>query len=419
MERSKKNQESMNIRERLQVSRRDFMKIAGVYGVTSTVLAAAGMVGVITAPSLAQAANSVYEKRFKSPAKYTLKFGGADKDARRLLMNRIGFLDFVRDIEERTDGAMRIEYIGANQICTEMNAVSKTQQGIIDIFGCATQNASASAPYYNVLDFAYMFPSRASIYHFLFDPRSNRLLREPLRKHHKIHFLFSGVEMRNLFMGEKFRNKPLVTSIDQLQGTKNRSTGTQLGIITMKLLGLNPVPVAWEETYDALRQGLVDGQECIANAVPMAGMTPVTSQMVGLEFFPGTMHTAMSATVFDKLDAEMQEAVMESAYFTQAYIQGCNEATMCNFTGATEPPIKGSEFEKHGVRVSMFSAEEKKKCEEMSAPNFVPGPWESWRERLNKWASDIDVYTEIHKIAREIPADMPADNVEPRRWWRS
>lgn len=247
MERSKKNQESMNIRERLQVSRRDFMKIAGVYGVTSTVLAAAGMVGVITAPSLAQAANSVYEKRFKSPAKYTLKFGGADKDARRLLMNRIGFLDFVRDIEERTDGAMRIEYIGANQICTEMNAVSKTQQGIIDIFGCATQNASASAPYYNVLDFAYMFPSRASIYHFLFDPRSNRLLREPLRKHHKIHFLFSGVEMRNLFMGEKFRNKPLVTSIDQLQGTKNRSTGTQLGIITMKLLGLNPVPVAWEK----------------------------------------------------------------------------------------------------------------------------------------------------------------------------
>ena len=92
---------------------------------------------------------------------------------------------------------------------------------------------------------------------------------------------------------------------------------------------------------------------------------------------------------------------------------------MCNFTGATEPPIKGSEFEKHGVRVSMFSAEEKKKCEEMSAPNFVPGPWESWRERLNKWAGDIDVYTEIHKIAREIPADMPADNVEPRRWWRS
>ncbi|MDL2271836.1 TRAP transporter substrate-binding protein [Desulfovibrio sp. OttesenSCG-928-I05] len=419
MSQKKIDPDMMPVQERMAVSRRDFMKIAGVFGVTSTVMAAAGMAGIITAPSLAKAANSVYEKRFKHPAKYSLKFGGADKDARRLLVNRIGFLDFVRDLEERTDGAMRIEYIGANQICTEMNAVSKAQQGIIDIYGCATQNAAASAPYYNVLDFAYMFPSRASIYHFLFDPRSNALLREPLRKTHKVHFLFTGVEMRNLFMGEKFRDKPLITSIEQLAGTKNRSTGTQLGIIAMKLLGLNPVPVAWEETYDALKQGLVDGQETIANAIPMASMTPVTSQMVGLEFFPGTMHTAMNATVFDKLDAEMQEQMMESAYYTQSYIQGLNEATMANLTGATAPPVKGTEFDKHGVRVSIFSPEEKKKCEEMSAPNFVPEPWEQWRERLNKWAGGIDVYTEIHKIAREIPADMLADNVEPRRWWRS
>ena len=410
--------EKQNIRQRLQVSRRDFLKISSMLGVTSTVLAAAGMAGVITAPRLAQAANSVYEKRYKTPAKYTLKFGGADKDPRGLLMNRIGFLDFCRDLEERSDGAMRIEYIGANQISTEVNGVSKCQQGIIDIFGSATQNASGAAPYYNVLDFAYMFPSRASIYYFLYDPRSNKLLREPLRQRHGIHFLFSGVEMRNLFMGLKFKDKPLITSIEQLQGTKNRSTGTQLGIITMKLLGLNPVPVAWEETYDALRQGLIDGQESIANAIPMANMVSVTSQMVGLEFFPGTMHTAMSAKVFDKLDPAMQDMVMESAYYTQSYIQGLNESTMANFTGATMPPVAGTEFDKGGVRVSFFSPEEEKKCEEMASPKTNPEPWAVWRERLNKMAGGIDVYTEIYNIAHEIPADMRADTVEPRRWWK-
>lgn len=416
---SKPDIESQDLRQRMQVSRRDFMKISSMFGVTSTVMAAAAMTGIITAPSLAKAANSVYEKRYKTPAKYNLKFGGADKDARMLLMNRIGFLDFVRDIEERSDGAMRIEYIGNNQISTEGNGVSKCQQGIIDIFGSATQNAAGAAPYYNVLDFAYMFPSRASIYHFLFSPKSNKLLREPLRKRHGIQFLFTGVEMRNLFMGLKFKDAPLITTLDQLQGTKNRSTGTQLGTITMKLLGLNPVPVAWEETYDALRQGLIDGQETIANAVPMANMTAVTSQMVGLEFFPGTMHTAMSAKVFDKLDSGMQEMVMESAYYTQSYIQGTSEATMVNFTGTTMPPAKGTEFEKGGVRVSMFSAEEKKKCEEMSAPKYNPKPWESWRERLNKMAGGIDVYTEIWNVAHEIPADMRADTVEPRRWWKA
>lgn len=412
------NLENLDIRRRMHVSRRDFLKISSMFGVTSTLMAAAALSGAVTAPRLAKAANSVYEKRYTTPARYTLKFGGADKDARMLLMNRIGFLDFCRDLEERSDGAIRIEYIGANQISTEANGVSKCQQGIIDMFGSATQNAAGAAPYYNVLDFAYMFPSRASIYHFLYDPRSNKLFREPLRRLHGLQFLFTGVEMRNLFMGAKFRDRPLITSIDQLQGTKNRSTGTQLGIITMKLLGLNPVPVAWEETYDALRQGLIDGQESIANAIPMANMVSVTTQMVGLEFFPGTMHTAMSAKVFDKLDAAAQDMVMESAYYTQSFIQGLNEATMANFTGATMPPVSGTEFDKGQVRVSLFSAEEKKKCEDMASPKTNPEPWAAWRERLNQMAGGVDVYTEIHNIAHEIPADMRADTVEPRRWWK-
>ena len=90
---STKDVESLDIRQRLYVSRRDFLRISSMFGVTSTLMAAAGMAGIITAPGLAKAANSVYEKRFKTPAKYNLKFGGADKDARMLLMNRIGFLD--------------------------------------------------------------------------------------------------------------------------------------------------------------------------------------------------------------------------------------------------------------------------------------------------------------------------------------
>ena len=54
-----KDVESQDIRQRMQVSRRDFMKISSMFGVTSTVLAAAAMAGVITAPRLAKAANSV------------------------------------------------------------------------------------------------------------------------------------------------------------------------------------------------------------------------------------------------------------------------------------------------------------------------------------------------------------------------
>jgi hypothetical protein len=44
---------------------------------------------------------------------------------------------------------------------------------------------------------------------------------------------------------------------------------------------------------------------------------------------------------------------------------------------------------------------------------------ERWRERLNDWSGGHDTYKEIYDIAREIPKDMPAENVEPRRWWKA
>ncbi len=60
-----------------------------------------------------------------------------------------------------------------------------------------------------------------------------------------------------------------------------------------------------------------------------------------------------------------------------------------------------------------------KRRRKMCAPEHVPEPWEQWRERINGWAGGIDTYTEVHRIAREIPADMLVENVEPRRWWRA
>ncbi len=52
-----------------------------------------------------------------------------------------------------------------------------------------------------------------------------------------------------------------MTSVEQLAGNRNRFTGTQLGKIAMELMQLTPIPVAWEETLDGLKQGLLDGAE--------------------------------------------------------------------------------------------------------------------------------------------------------------
>jgi TRAP-type C4-dicarboxylate transport system substrate-binding protein len=402
-----------------RVSRRDFFRVAGSYGLTSTALAASILGAGYTLPQLATAAESEMNRRYAKPAKYNLKFGGAGLNERSLLIERAGSLDFIQDIEARSGGEIRIEFIGDNQICGQLNCIKKTQQGIVDLFTSSTQNAAGGAPYLNVLDYAYMFPSRASIYSFLYHKDSDKILRDPLEKQHGVKFLFSHAELRGLQMGLGWDKKPLITSIDTLRGTKNRVTGTQLGRIAMQLLDLNPVPIAWSETLDGLKQGLIDGAETWTGAVAYANMSPVVSQSVDLRLFCGTEATMINSKVFDGLSGELQDAVMESAYFTQAKIQCANEAALVNTTGATDPQLNGTIFKKHGVRMALLSDAEREKAAQICAPEHNPEPWVKWRERINKWSGGQDTYTAIHKIAREIPVDTLAENVTPQRWWKS
>lgn len=410
----------MKIQDKLKgISRRDLFRLAGQYGMSSTLLAAGTFGGAMSLGNLAKAAESTYEKRFAKEAKFTFKFGASGFNARNLLIERAGCLEFARDLESRSDGEIRVEFIGDNQICGQTSCVEKTQQGIVDIYAASTQNSAGGAPYLNVLDYAYMFPSRAAQYYFLYSPESQKLLREPYEKRHGLKFLFSHCELRGIQMGLAWEDRPTVTKLEELFGSKNRVTGTQLGRIAMEALNLNPVPVAWEETLDGLKQGLIDGAETWASAVAYANMSPVVSQSVDLKFFCGTEHTAMSAKAFDSLGGELQDVVMESAYLAQVHVQAANEAALVNTVGAANPQGPNTIFAQNNVRVATLADDQIKMAEEMCSPEFQPQLWEQWRERLNGWSGGQDTYQEIYDIARQIPKDTLAENVEPRRWWKA
>ncbi|MBT0958947.1 TRAP transporter substrate-binding protein [Alphaproteobacteria bacterium KMM 3653] len=401
------------------ISRRDLFRVAGRYGMSSTLLAAGGFGGAMSLANLASAAESTYERRFSKEARHTLKFGASGFNAQNLLIERAGALEFARDLESRTDGEIRVEFIGDNQICGQTSCVEKTQQGIVDIYAASTQNSAGGAPYLNVLDYAYMFPGRASQYHFLYSPESQRILRDPLEKRHGLKFLFSHCELRGIQLGLGWEDRPTVTRLEELFGTKNRVTGTQLGRIAMQALNLNPVPVAWEETLDGLQQGLIDGAETWASAVAYANMSPVVSQSVDLKFFCGTEHTSMSASVFDSMEGHLQDAIMESSYWAQTHVQAANEAALVKTVGHSDPQLPDTIFAQNNVRNAFLAEDQIRMAEEMCSPEFQPQLWEKWRERLNGWAGGIDTYQEIYDIARQVPADMKPENVEPRRWWKS
>ena len=59
------------------VSRRDILRVASRFGMTSTAMALAGAAGLMTTANLAAAAETTYEKRFTKEPKYKFKMGAS------------------------------------------------------------------------------------------------------------------------------------------------------------------------------------------------------------------------------------------------------------------------------------------------------------------------------------------------------
>ena len=119
----------------------------------------------------------------------------------------------------------------------------------------------------------------------------------------------------------------------------------------------------------------------------------------------------MSAAVFDSFSGELQDAVMESAYWAQTHVQAANEAALVKTVGFSNPQLPGTIFAENNVRVAELAPEEIRKAEEMCSPEFQPQLWEQWRERINGWSGGLDTYKEIYDEVRTIPADTLPDNV--------
>lgn len=399
------------------ISRRDFLRISRRFGVSSTLVAAISLGTNLTVSRLAKAAANEHKKRSGTKARVTLTYGLAVSRTEWESIDPIGHLKFVQDLEERTDGEIHLEIIDQNSICTQLDCVKRAREGIVDLYSSTTQNAAGAVPYFNVLDFPYMFPGRAAQYHFFYHPQSNRLLREPLLKDYGIRFLFTNCRLREVLMGERWREKPDISALEELSGVKIRVTASKPGKLALELLNMEAIPIPWEELGGALKHGMVDGIESYSSAVA-SEIPELISQAVNLRLFSANEHTAISEKVFQKLTPDLQSAIMESAYQTQMATQMAGEVAFFNTVGSTAPQKEGTIFARHGIRVVELARSELEKAEQLCSPQFNPGPWEEWREKLNRMAGDIDIYQEIFNVAREIPAETLVENVGPRRWWK-
>ncbi len=243
------------------LNRRTFLKAA--LGVAGTALLAACAPSKAPSPTVAPAKAAAAQPT-TAPASAAAPTAAASSNPQQPLHFKsgtteppsspvaAGWIKYVKLIDERTNGKIKIDFFPSGQIGGEQQMVQGIQMGTVGM-----ENTSTTGyPVYDVLWIPYIFRDREHMW---------KVFRGPIGKQWSEQYIKDrGIRV----MGYAYRSprdlttsKLKVTKVSDLKGAKIRVPEAAPIVAGFKAMGANPTPMGWPEVFTALQQGTVDGQE--------------------------------------------------------------------------------------------------------------------------------------------------------------
>ncbi|WP_434311558.1 TRAP transporter substrate-binding protein [Hominifimenecus sp. rT4P-3] len=225
---------------------------------------------------------------------------------------------FAELVEERTNGAYKIDIYPNGTLGGERDMLESMQIGTLDM-GIIT-----SGPFINfssamgVLDMPYLFANNEQAYAVL-DGEIGRELLDTLEDSGLKGLAYAERGFRNLTNSKK----PIQSAAD-LDGLKIRIMENDVYTASFEAMGVNANPMAWADALTALQQGTVDGQENPINVIYSYSLWESQKYVTLDRHSYSTAIITMSADVFNSLDADTQkiflDAAQEAAEFERAWV---------------------------------------------------------------------------------------------------
>lgn len=235
-------------------------------------------------------------------ATYVLKF---HHDLLESSPQHVAAVHWAKQVAERTQNRVQVQIYPANQVGDDREAVEMLMIGNLQGAIIPTAKLSLFVPEMQMPDLPFLFPSPKVAHQFLDGEVGQALLKASERIGLKgAGFWESGFKQ---FTG----NRPL-RGPEDFQGLKFRTMESPVVIAQFKALGSNPVPISFSETYNALQQRVVDGQENpLVSIVNMRFYEVQTNVTYSNHAYLGYAFL-FSKDWFDRLPADLQSALMET-----------------------------------------------------------------------------------------------------------
>lgn len=245
---------------------------------------------------------------------------------------------FTELFKEKTGGKHDINLFPNGQLGSEQDTINNAAMGTLDFSLLAINNITPFSPTVGVFTLPYVIQSLDEAVLLTQGEVGQELVDNTIRDAgvRIVGWAYSGFRVLT-------NSKKPVTTLADLEGLVVRVPKNEIMISTYQAWGINPTPMAWSETFTALQQKVVDGQDnpYITNAAMQ--FYEVQKYVTNIRYIFSLEPLVISEMLFQSMDEATQKAVLEAGKEATLYSQ--------QYLADTEEKIK-ADLQAKGMEIS-------------------------------------------------------------------
>ncbi len=214
---------------------------------------------------------------------------------------------FKSSFEAKTGGKHKIDLFPNGQLGSEETTVNAASMGTLDMSVLAINNVTPFSPTVGILTLPYVILSAEEAKKLVTGDVGKELAANTLRDAgvRIVGWTFTGFRVLT-------NSKKPVKTLADLKGLKIRVPKNEIMIASYQAWGINPTPMAWSETFTALQQGVVDGQDNPYITVHSMKFNEVQKYITNIRYVFSLEPIIVGEGTFKKQPADVQKAILDA-----------------------------------------------------------------------------------------------------------
>lgn len=262
--------------------------------------------------------------------------------------------EFKKSIEEKSNGRIIIETYPNSQLGAERETLEGVQNGSIEMAVISTGPFSGFSKSMMVLDLPYLFKNGEEAFEVLDGEFGDKLFDN----------LLEETGLRGLAWGENgvrhmANNSRKIVTPEDVEGLKIRTQENQAHMDMIKAFGGGPTPIAFNELYSSLQQGVIDGYENPFSLIVGMKFYEVTKHLTLTSHVYGVYGFVINDDVYSSLPADLQELLEEETDKWAVIEREMNQQ---------QEEAGRKVMEEHGVEITELTDEQYNAFRDLAAP---------------------------------------------------